>query len=226
VTGDDSRRPVGSRLQFVWPAIAALAALTTAVVGVLAFTRSNDGPSVTTTSVASSVPVISAQSGGLSQGPQETSASAPSAVLGRGVRPERSEPCRVPTVGGGAAWQLGEATIRGQEFETAYFCNLDAGASGALEFVLGARYEQLRLTIGFSDIAGSTSRRVRFEIIGDGREHLAAPRELTFGTAEDLVVDVSGITRLLLRVTELNPPGGSGSPSRPTFGGMSLTGPG
>jgi hypothetical protein len=64
---------------------------------------------------------------------------------------------------------------------------------------------------------------VRFEIIADGREYLVEPQTLVFGEVKDLEMDVTGVTQVQLKITELTPPRGSGGPSRPAFAAPTLT---
>jgi hypothetical protein len=166
-----------------------------------------------------------------SGGPATTAATATTRppAAGQGVRlgqdlvPVSNEPCRTPTTASGSAWQLAPTQLGGRAFEVGYYCNLFAGGVGSLDFVLGGTYKLLTTSIGFADGSTSTSHMVRYEIIGDGRENLLEPTALKFGDVRNLQVDVSGVTRLKIRITELSAPGGSEGASRPVLAAPTLT---
>lgn len=213
-----------------------IAAAVAVVVVVLALLAVNllggdgDEPTVTVaTGVSTTAPVPST----LPTGPATTAASAPStappAGTARGVRlgqdlpPASTEQCRTPTVGTGAAWQLAPSQLGGRAFDVAYYCNLFAGGVGSLDFVLGGSYKLLTTSIGFADGSTSTRHMVRYEFIGDGRENLYEPTTLKFGDVRTLQVDVTGVTRLKIRITELSTGGGSEGASRPVLATPTLT---
>lgn len=148
---------------------------------------------------------------------------APGVRLGPDLPPVTTEPCRAPTTASGSAWQLAPAQVGGRPFEVAYYCNLFAGATGSLDFVLGGSSRLLTTSIGFADGSTSTSHVVRFEFIGDGRENLIAPRTLKFGEVQDLQIGLTGVTRLTIRITELSRGGGSEGASRPVLAAPTLT---
>ena len=221
------REPVGSRTQHIWPAVSAIGTLVVAAAAVLTLIirSQSDDPSdrESKSSPASSTPGIRGGASAVTASPvTKPSVRSPGVALGRDVRPRSEEPCRDPGTGTGAAWQFGALAIDGRLFELAYSCNAFPGTTGGLEFVLGGAYKELSVTVGFADARGSSGHKVKFEIIGDDRENLAGPTTLEFGSAEDLTVDVTGVTRLRLRITEMNPPGGSGSPSAPAFSRLTL----
>lgn len=143
--------------------------------------------------------------------------------LGQDLAPGTTEPCRTPPAGTGAAWQLGPVQVGGRAFAAGYSCSLFSAGVGGLDFVLGGSYQQFSTTIGFADASTSTSHRVRFEFVADGRENLIPPAVVVFGDVRDLRMDVSGVTRLQIRITELGSPGGSEGPSRPVLAAPTLT---
>ena len=185
-----------------------------------------DLASQTTVSVASTTMVSKGATGtGASVTATTSAPTGPSTTALRGVRlgPDltalATEPCRVPSTASGAAWQLGPVQLGGRGHEVAYFCNLLAGANGSIDFTLGATYRSMRMSFGFADDSGSTAHTIRIEVIGDGRDYLTNPRTLRFGEqpVQDLDVDVTGVTRLKVRVTELSPAGGSEGTSKPVL---------
>lgn len=221
------REPVGSRTQHIWAALAAIASVVVAGIAVFSVfigpesdgerhPRSKDSASTAVPAGPNSADAVTA--------PPATTASvgSPGVALGRDVQPRNEDACRNPRSGTGAAWQLGPLSIGGRLFELAYSCNAFSGSTGGLEFVLGRAYRELSVTVGFADSRGSSGHIVKFEIIGDDREHLAGPITLEFGSAEELKVDVRGVTRLRLKITEMSPSGGSGSPSTPAFAQLTL----
>lgn len=136
------------------------------------------------------------------------------APLGRALSPIASEACRTPLSATGSAWQVGRVVMSDRNYERAYFCNLYSAGVGSLDFVLGNSYRELRVTIGTADDSDWLKHRVKFEIIGDDKVYLA--KTLEFGETRDLTVNVMGISRLKLNITELGP-GTSDSPSRPVW---------
>lgn len=138
--------------------------------------------------------------------------------LGPDLAPVGSEPCGPSTTATGSTWQIATVTVGGQSLANSYYCSLFAGSAGSLDFVLGGGYRSLRMTVGFADTSGSTSHNVRHEFIADGREYLIEPFTLRFGEVRNLELDVQGVTRLQIRVSEVSPPGGSEAPSRPVLG--------
>lgn len=161
--------------------------------------------------------------------PPTSLAALPPATTGQGVRlgqdlvPATTEPCRTPTTADGSAWQLTPIQLGGRAFPVAYYCNLFAGGVGSLDFVLGGSYKLLTTSIGFADGSTSTSQMVLFEFVGDGRENLLDPTTVKFGDVRNVAVDVSGVTRLKIRITELSPAGGSEGASRPVLAAPTLT---
>jgi hypothetical protein len=112
--------------------------------------------------------------------------------------------------------------LAGHPFPTAYYCDLFAGGVGSLDFVLSKAYRQLSLTAGFADTSQATVQTIKLEIVGDGKYYLSPPKTVRFGEAVDINVNVAGITRVELKITELSPPGGSGAPSQPVLAGLTL----
>ncbi|MGI9080223.1 MAG: NPCBM/NEW2 domain-containing protein, partial [Acidimicrobiales bacterium] len=157
--------------------------------------------------------------------PPPAGATTPGDVLGRKVVPVQTEPCKAPTTGEGAAWQLGAVQVKDRMFDTAYYCNIFPGGRGSLDFVLGGAYRQLAVTIGFADRLSSPSARATFEIVGDGKDYLTPTQTLTFGQVSTLAVDVAGVTRLTITVTEVGPPGGNQAASVPVLAGPTLSPP-
>ena len=144
-------------------------------------------------------------------------------VLGRDLQPIDQAQCRSPDLAQGAAWQFGEVKVAGHPFPTAYYCDLFAGGVGSLDFVLSKAYSQLSLTAGFADTSQATVQTIKLEIVGDGKVYLTPPKTLRFGEAVGFKVNVAGITRVELKITELSPPGGSGAPSQPALAGLTLS---
>ncbi|MGH8608587.1 MAG: NPCBM/NEW2 domain-containing protein [Gammaproteobacteria bacterium] len=105
--------------------------------------------------------------------------------------------------------------MSGRKYERAFFCNLYSAGVGSLDFVLGNSYRELQVTIGTADDSDWRKHRVKFEIIGDDKINLAN-LTLESGETRDLTVNVMGMTRLKLNITELGP-GTSDSPSRPVW---------
>jgi serine/threonine protein kinase len=216
-------------------AVALAAAVVLALVA-WALTRSDSGPSKNTASGTTIAPATTASgpsstsSPATTTGPGTTTAPPPTTVapgpgvrLGQGLVPASAEPCRTPNTASGAAWQLAPVQLGGRPFDVAYYCNLFAGGTGSLDFVLGGSYKTLTTSIGFADGSPSTGHMVKFEFIGDGRVNLIDPRTIRFGDVVPLQIDVSGVTRLQIRVTELSPPGGSEGASKPVLATPTLT---
>jgi hypothetical protein len=179
--------------------------------------------------VTSTTPVVATTGGVASTGAGSATTTvqmvppAGGAVLGRDLLPATTESCRTPSVASGAAWQVGQVQMGGRRYDPAYSCNLFSGGTGGMDIVVGGSYQRLDVAIGFADGSGSTGHAVRFEVIGDGREYLTEPRTLRFGEIEHLSIDVTGVTRLELKVTEVNAARGSEAPSRPVFAVPTLT---
>lgn len=128
------------------------------------------------------------------------------------------EDCHTPRFATGSAWQVGRVEMSGRNYESAYFCNLFSAGVGSLDFVLSNSYRELRVTIGIADDSGWLQHRVKFEIIGDDRVYLEDPVILQVGNKPaDLKVNVMGISRLKLKITELGSPGAGDSPSKPVW---------
>ena len=181
-----------------------------------------------TTSGAAVSSTLTTGPGATPAGPSTSAVSSPAGTaqgvrLGQELTPVGTEPCRAPTTGSGAAWQLAPQQLGGRAFDFAYYCNLFAGGVGSLDFVLGGSYKLLTTSIGFADGSSSTRHMVRFEFIGDGRENLHEPTTVKFGDVRPLQVDVTGVTRLKIRITELSPGGGSEGASRPVLAMPTLT---
>jgi len=184
----------------------------------------NASPPGTTGRPSPTTPVTASPASGVVP-PTAGGATAPGDVLGRKVVPVKTEQCKAPTTGNGAEWQLGPVQLKDRMFDTAYYCNLFAGGRGSLDFVLGGAYRQLAMTIGFADKLSSPSARATFEIVGDGKDYLTPPQTLTFGQVSTLAVDVAGVTRLTITVTEVGTPGGNQAPSVPVLAGPTLSPP-
>jgi NPCBM/NEW2 domain len=76
------------------------------------------------------------------------------------------------------------------------------GSSTATEYDLGRAFETFETTIGLRDDSSATGS-AKFEVFLDGRSTTA--RTVAFGRAVDLRVPVTGVLRLRLVVTPLNP---------------------
>jgi|GEM_PF-4681449 len=146
-------------------------------------------------------------------------------VLGRQVVPVKMEPCKAPTTGEGAAWQVGAVQVKDRMFDSAYYCNIFPGGRGSLDFVLGRSYRQLAMTIGFADKLSSSSAKATFEIIGDGKDYLTPKQTLMFGQVSNLVVNVVGVTRFTIIVSEVGVSGGNQAASVPVLAGPTLSPP-
>jgi len=184
----------------------------------------NASPPGTTGRPSPTTPVTASAASGVVP-PPAGGPTAPGDVLGRKVVPVKTEQCKAPTTGNGAEWQLGPVQVKDRMFDTAYYCNLFAGGRGSLDFVLGGAYRQLAVTIGFADKLSSPSARATFEIVGDGKDYLTPPQTLTFGQVATLAVDVAGVTRLTITVTEVGTPGGNQAASVPVLAGPTLSPP-
>ncbi|MGH9180413.1 MAG: protein kinase domain-containing protein, partial [Acidimicrobiales bacterium] len=226
--------PAAGHRRLVVVGVVAVLAVATAVAITLAAGGGGSGtvatgPPTTATPASLAAPVGTAtpatQAATPTSGPEPPPAPAPVALtrLGIDLRPVSTETCRVPTVATGSAWQQGTVQLEGRDYQDSSFCNLFSGGTGTLDFVLAKGYRELSVTIGFVDDSGSLDHRVRFEIIGDELSYLAEPRTLRFGETVALAVDVSGISRLRLKVTELGRPGGNDAPSKPAFASPRLT---
>jgi len=216
-----------------WWAVAAagIAALALAAAALSVLIGSGDGrggPDVTggapstSTITSSPTPVGTAPSGPSSAAPT-SSVAPPGITLGRSVQPASIEPCHSPSSGDGAAWQLAAVQVGGRIFEPTYYCNLFSAGTGSLDFVLGSSYRRLTTTIGFADGSTSTGHAVTFEFIADGRENLIEPKTVRFGEVQNLEIDVSGVTRLKIRITESSRGGGTEGPSKPALAAATLT---
>lgn len=213
------QRPIGERFQHVWAAVAVLLAVPAAIVASLTIAARVKGSGRTADVEQSSTSSVGSQFGTTPTaappgGPPATSATGES--LGRDVPLARTEQCHAPGVGTGAEWLPGAVRVGGERYDFAYSCNLVAGGSGTLEFVIGTKYKSLSGIIGCSDDPGSTTHRVRFWVIADDKEYLL-DKTLTFGDRDRFTVDVTGVTRLKFAVAEQGSPGGSGQPSKPVW---------
>lgn len=223
--------PLASRMK--WATVALVAAVAV-IAAVMALTAGGKDYGVTAEAPASTASTPAVTSGGRpSQDSAVTSGSSGAATpattvvggvaLGRDLEPASTEPCRSPRTANGAEWELGPVQLAGRVFSIAYSCNLFAGGTGSLEFVLGNSYRLLRTSIGFADGSPSTSQLIKFEIIGDGRDYLTEPRTLRFGEVQELAIGVAGVTRLRINVTELSSGGGSEAASKPVLAMPILT---
>jgi hypothetical protein len=75
------------------------------------------------------------------------------------------------------------------------------------EYDIGRDFGRFTATVGQADASQNTSRTVRFRVIGDGEQ--LATRDVSFGSDAQFDVDISGVLRLRLEVTDL-PGAGSG----------------
>jgi hypothetical protein len=218
--GVDEPRPHWWRWQVVAPVAAVLfAAVLTPVIS-SALDSGDDSASTSTTLADDPGPLPTS----------ESSSTIPSTVpptggvlLGRELQPTATETCRSPGFGEGSAWHVVAARVGDRQFERAYMCNLFSAGTGSLDFVVAKGYRELRMRIGFAADSGSLHHAVLFEVIADDGQYVAEPKTLRFGETEDLVVDLTGRSRLKLRITETTKTGGSEAPSRPAWAGGVLT---
>ncbi|MGH9276844.1 MAG: NPCBM/NEW2 domain-containing protein, partial [Acidimicrobiales bacterium] len=139
--------------------------------------------------------------------PVTTAGATDPVVLGRGLLPSSTE---------GAPWQFGPVPIGGRVVD-GYASTLTGGGTGALTFAIGGAYRQLTVMIGPAEDPAPTPRAVLFEVIGDGQKNLTAPRTLTSGQREVLLVDVQGVNQLTLRATETGRAAGTDTAVRPAW---------
>jgi hypothetical protein len=205
-------------LQHVFAAIAALAVVVTAIATVAILMSGSDGTPEEASPPTSLAGRTGASAPDIGSGPGSTSSSPAGIPLGRDLAPSETEDCHSPGFAEGSAWQFADVQIAGDRHGGSYFCALHAGGAGGLQFVLGKSYAQLHVMIGFADDSSSLQHSVRFEVIGDGRTYLAEPTILRFGETEALRVDVRGVSRLEMKVTEVAKPTGSDSASKPVWG--------
>lgn len=219
--------PPGWRWQFIWPPVL----ITVMIVGTaLAALRPSDNPGkvsaappalpsvVTTTS--SAIPSATLSSLSTSSEPPSsslTTAAPTSTVLGRDLKPIRTEDCHAPGVGTGAAWQVMQARVGGTDYTYAYSCALFASQSGSLDFDLGRRFQTLQLTIGFDNASRAKNQSVQFDLVADGKINLSEPIVLSLGESKSLSLDVAEASRLTLKVADLSRSSNDTSPSRPVF---------
>lgn len=213
------RPPIGERYRYFWPGVSAVATVAAVAVAIIALairgTDSGRGSPDTSSPVGStSPPTTRGGSTTVTSGASTGSGIA----LGRDVALADSAPCGAPSVGSGAAWQLTAISMKAHSYDPSYSCNLFSGAVGSLDFVLAASYRELDVAIGFADVADSSRHMVRFEVIGDSKDYLTDPRTLQFGDVQELKIDVSGVLRLRLKVTDVTVAGSSESAGRPVFG--------
>lgn len=220
-----------------WIALAATVILATVlallVMNVMGGEDDPEDAATTSTSTVGSTTSVASSPVTQSPGPGSTSPLAPTTTasttatqgvrLGPDLAPITMETCRAPSTATGSAWQLTPLQLSGRTFPFAYSCNLFAGGIGSLDFVLGGSYRQLTTSIGFADGSTSTGHMVRFEFIADGRENLVDPTTLRFGEVRNLQLDLSGVTRLQIRITELSTRGGNEGASRPVVAAPTLT---
>lgn len=217
-------KPIGWRWEHLIAAVGTAAALAIAIVGIVEFIReplieTPAAPQLPTDKVTGREPPTATPASTPPSGPADPPPSPPptpptGAPVGRALSPIASEACRTPLSATGSAWQVGRVVMSDRNYERAYFCNLYSAGVGSLDFVLGNSYRELRVTIGTADDSDWLKHRVKFEIIGDDKVYLA--KTLEFGETRDLTLNVTGISRLKLNITELGP-GTSDSPSRPVW---------
>lgn len=214
--GPDEPKPPLWRWQHVIAAVSAAAA----VIGVFAV-LADDGtpaPGRSPATIAGPPTHSSPTTATVATSDASSSGTAPTgARLGVDVPADGTEHCRSPGTATGSAWQVGAVRIDNRPFGPSYHCNLFAGGVGSLDFVLGKSYRELRTTIGFADDSGALDHTARFEVIAEGEVYVAEPRVLRVGQTAELVVDVTGRSRLRLRVVEQGAPGGSGGFSKPVW---------
>lgn len=212
-------RLVGWRWQYVSAAVVAIA---TGLLAVFALIQILNGKASTSGLEAPQQPSVVASQPPPPM-PLEPEDSDGLQTLGKSVPLKASEPCRTPTSANGSAWQLGQARVAGKTVAPTFYCNLLSSGVGSLDFVTGKAYRQLTVTIAFADDSPFTLHNVRFELIGDDTRYLAQPRVLKFGQSEQLTVDLSGISRLKLKITELGEPGGNEASSLPVWANPVVT---
>lgn len=207
----------------MFAAIGALAAVGLVVLGILQLSRSGGGGSPSSVApVAPPATPTTGSSSGSSPSPVAQGGTSNGTRLGPDLQPLSSEPCRTTTFANGSAWQLGGVRASGRSYDSAYSCNLFSAGVGRLDFVVGRSYRQFTVTMGFADDSSSTRHQVKFEIIGDDINYLDTPSILKFGEIRDVAVDVSGVSRLTLKITEQGAPGGTDAPSRPIWASPTL----
>jgi len=175
----------------------------------------------------SSAPASTAAGTAPPAGPVPPAAGAPpppGVALGVQIAPLSVEPgCRAPSTGRGAAWQRGPVQLGGRSYDVAFYCNVFPGGQGSLEFDLGGSYKDLTLTIGLADKLSSTRGKVTFEFIGDGRESLTPPQTLEYGKVLPVTFDVTNVTRLTFKVSEVGESSGADSATVPVLGAPTVT---
>ncbi|MDQ3757979.1 MAG: NPCBM/NEW2 domain-containing protein [Actinomycetota bacterium] len=210
-----------------WQVVAPVAAIVAAAVltPVIGSVVDDDDSGTGSTSTTARVEAPGSSGDVLPSTTATTAATAPTAgtLLGRELQPTSTETCRTPGFGEGSAWQVVGTRVGDRTFEHAYVCNLFSGGTGSLDFVLDKGYRELRMRIGFAADSGSVTHSVHFEVVADNGEYVAEPRTLRFGETADLVVDLTGRSRLKLRITETTKAGGSEAPSKPAWAGGVLT---
>ena len=221
----DRGRPWGGGWMLLLTAVIAIGTLVGGVSTYLAL-DDDDPPAGPTAITANPTATTGLPVGGGSSGTSAPPATPPvraeGTVLGRDLRPSSSETCRKPTFATGSAWDLTAVTLGGTTYEAGYSCNLFSQATGSLDFDIGGRFTRLRLAAGFAADSAAILHRVRFEIIGDGRFQIA-DRTIAFGDVAVLDLDVSGISRLRMKITETGASGADESPSRPVWANAALS---
>jgi hypothetical protein len=106
--------------------------------------------------------------------------------------------------------------IGSHDYQSAYYCNLQRNGTGDLTFDLEGAYTTLTLTIGVTDDSNPV-HMIEFAIIGDEKVDLVPRETLSAGGSHTLSVNVAGITRLRLQVTERSGSSGNGASSRPVW---------
>lgn len=106
--------------------------------------------------------------------------------------------------------RLGSASISGQLHERTLSCitsDYDPRRThtGYSEYDLGRAYRRFTVAIGQGDTSADVNDLIRFTVYGDGRE--LASRNVLFGLAVPLDLDVTGVLRLRLEVANLSSDG-------------------
>ena len=114
----------------------------------------------------------------------------------------------------------GEVAIAGTEYASGLSCSVYSNASGPsrVEYDTGRDFNELRATAGIEDSADDTMLRVRYVVLVDGRR--AFEREVRFGEAVPISVDVTGALRVAIEVTAVG-----GDPERSSYTSAALGDP-
>ncbi|MDP9074216.1 MAG: NPCBM/NEW2 domain-containing protein [Actinomycetota bacterium] len=224
----DPARPGGRRLALLVAAgtiVALIAAIIVARANRSGHTTTSPTTAARATTTSGSAPSSTAGPTTVAPASVATTVTVAGVALGTQLKQTSAVPCHGPHTDSGSSWEIGAVRVGGKLLQPAYYCYMYPAGTGSLDFVLGKQYRQLSVTIGFADDSASAQATVKFELIGDATTYLTAPRTLHFGQTANLMVDVSGITRLTLQVTELSSPVLGGAPSRPVWGNPLLSAP-